>query len=141
MPLPLEPWGSLEPGIHTATWAEVKAVFGQTSTRATLMDKAYIGLCVLRDAGCKEFLLDGSFVSSKSDPKDLDMLWVTEGVDRSKVPRAFLYPEVVRNHDWLKRMYGLDCYGVPEFEFLIDVFTFDRNGLERGLIRVEVSSL
>lgn len=141
MPLPLEPWGSLESGIHTATWAEVKIVFGQSKARAMLLEKAYVGLCVLRDAGCKEVFLDGSFVSAKPDPNDLDTLWLIEGVDPAKLPEAFIHPEVAQNRQWLKQQYGLDCFPVPAFEFLMSTFTIDRNGLERGLILIETRSL
>ena len=141
MSLPLELWGSLEPGIHSATWAEVKAVFGQTAVRTALMEKAYAGLCVLRDAGCKEFLLDGSFVSAKADPNDLDVLWLIKGVDHAKLPEAFIHPEVALNRQWLKQKYGLDCFPFPDFDFLLETFSVDRNGLERGLIRVEATSL
>jgi hypothetical protein len=68
--------GVLPPGIHDAEdWSEVVRRFGDTPERAALIAKLRQGLDNLRDAGCPWVLLDGSFVTSKPDPNDVDGCW------------------------------------------------------------------
>jgi hypothetical protein len=44
----------------------------------------------LRDAGCQTAFIDGSFVTSKKRPRDLDGCWDIYGVDKSLVDPVLL---------------------------------------------------
>jgi hypothetical protein len=74
--------GELPPGIHTATLAEVEAVFVTTPRRRRLFEGLRRALQNLHAAGVSRILIDGSFVTTKADPNDVDGCWEwTEAVD------------------------------------------------------------
>jgi hypothetical protein len=73
---PLRADGTLPPGIHVANdWNEVAAQFGGGRWRRVLLSKLRVGLENLRAAGCSFVLLDGSFVTNKAWPNDVDGCW------------------------------------------------------------------
>lgn len=73
--------GYLPPGMHDASWREVVSCFGGNSHRERLLDGLLSACRSLAAAGCKEVLLDGSFVTTKTLPEDCDAAWETKGVD------------------------------------------------------------
>jgi len=109
MPLPdFELNGSLPPGIHCASLAEVLKRFGTGSDER----ERYAGLLVsvveaaVFYANIKRVLLWGSYVTSKAIPNDLDYsVVVSVDFDSAfvrKQDERFLIPHVVR------QMYGSD---------------------------------
>ncbi len=65
--------GYLPEGVHLATEAEVAFRFGSTTSRRRrliLRLRRWLELSRLTDA--RRFLLDGSFVTAKADPHDID---------------------------------------------------------------------
>ncbi len=144
---PLRPDGLLPPGIHVADdWGEVEKRFGAATRRDELLKKLKAGLEHLRDAGCPWVLLDGSFVSDKSDPNDVDGCWeYTPQVDLALLDIAFvrLLPG---DRTRLKALYGMDFFiadmieggsGQPFSSF----FQGDRAGNPKGIVRLELNRL
>jgi hypothetical protein len=72
---PFAAGGNLPPGIHWATWEEIVDRFGGTEDRQHLLDGLRLALFGLRAAGCRTVYVDGSFVTSKTDPGDFDACW------------------------------------------------------------------
>src|SRR2546425_13367520 len=102
--------GTLPPGIHDAEdWSEVVRRFGGTPERNALLAKLRSGLDNLRDAGCPWVLLDGSFVTSKPDPNDVDGCWEIEGTDLERLDPCFL-PRTVAQKRMQRIRYGMDFY-------------------------------
>ena len=66
--------GNLPPGIHEATWSEILLRYGSTSHRLRLLAGLQTALDGLRGAGCTRAYLDGSFVTAKENPDDVDAL-------------------------------------------------------------------
>src|SRR5688572_27925489 len=65
--------GYLPIGLHKATETEVAAQFGQTTAaRVRLMAQLSPWLALSRRVGALRFLVNGSFVSSKAEPQDVD---------------------------------------------------------------------
>jgi hypothetical protein len=65
--------GYLPIGVHPATEYEVTERFGQASTqRRLLMARVMDWLMLARAVGAQRFLLDGSFVTAKLEPEDVD---------------------------------------------------------------------
>jgi hypothetical protein len=73
--------GNLPPGVHDATWHEIVQRFGWTSRRRELLDGLKSALEPLREAGCRRVFVNGSFVTDKDDPVDIDVAWDPAGVD------------------------------------------------------------
>ena len=72
--------GGLPPGIHRASWREVCERFGGSQRREWLLVGLQAVLQELARAGCPRAWLDGSFVTSKREPGDFDLVWDTAGV-------------------------------------------------------------
>ncbi|HET6381802.1 MAG TPA: hypothetical protein VFJ58_00285 [Armatimonadota bacterium] len=73
--------GTLPPGIHEADWAEIETRFGAAPFRQRLIAGLRAALLSLKEAGCVEAYIDGSFVTNKPRPGDFDACWSVAGVD------------------------------------------------------------
>lgn len=82
--------GNLPAGIHKASWAQLEARFGDTPRRKLLLRGLREALQSLRQAGCGTAYLDGSFVTTKSDPNDFDACWEAVGVDSNALDPVLL---------------------------------------------------
>jgi hypothetical protein len=81
MPIPeFRPDGYLPEGLHRATEEEVAARFGQTTARRrALMTRVAEWLVLARAVGARRLLLDGSFVTTKPEPGDVDAVcWLPD---------------------------------------------------------------
>jgi len=67
--------GALPPGMHTATLAEVEAVFVTTPRRRDLCEGLRRAVQNLSAAGVRRVFIDGSFVTTTADPNDIDGCW------------------------------------------------------------------
>jgi hypothetical protein len=81
MPLPiLDPDGLLPAGIHDCTLDELRARFGSfqgNDRRPSLFARLEDFLAEVRAAGLvRHILVDGSFVTSKRDPNDIDLILI-----------------------------------------------------------------
>ena len=85
-----EPGGNLPPGLHWATWRELHDRFGTTRWRRRLLVGLRVALENLQSAGCLTAYVDGSFVSSKSEPGDFDACWEEAGVDLDRLDPVLL---------------------------------------------------
>lgn len=73
--------GNLPPGMHDADWSEIVQRFGGTSRRRELLTGLKAALEPLRKAGCRRIFINGSFVTDKDEPGDIDVAWDPAGVD------------------------------------------------------------
>lgn len=73
--------GNLLPGVHDATWNELVQRFGWTSRRRELLDGLKAALETLCEAGCRQVFINGSFITDKDEPGDIDVAWDPDGVD------------------------------------------------------------
>jgi hypothetical protein len=73
--------GNLPPGVHGATWDEIVQRFGWTTRRRELLDGFRAALEPLREAGCRRVFVNGSFVTDKEEPGDIDVAWDPMDVD------------------------------------------------------------
>jgi hypothetical protein len=135
--------GALPPGIHDADdWSEVVSRFGGTAQRNALLAKLRLGLDNLLDAGCPWVLLDGSFVTNKPDPDDVDGCWEIADVDLSRLDPCFL-PRSIAQKLMQRFRYGMDFYRASSIEdrsgkpFPI-FFQIGKDGRARGIVRFEL---
>ena len=97
----------------------------------------------LATAGCRELLLDGSFVSAVALPKDYDAAWETAGVDPCRLDPVLL--DFCNCRAAMKAKYLGDLFpasAVAETGVLYrDFFKTDRNGVNKGVVLVDLGSL
>ena len=98
--------GELPLGMHTATLEEVEAVFVTTPRRRRLFE----GLACaqnLHAAGVRRAFINGSFVTTKADPNDIDGCWEwTEEVHLDLLDSVLLHLAQGATGDAAK--YGVD---------------------------------
>jgi hypothetical protein len=82
--------GRLPAGIHWATWQEIQSRFGFSSRRERLLGGLRLAMGALSKAGCRTVYIDGSFVTSKSEPGDYDACWDIDGVNAEALDLVFL---------------------------------------------------
>lgn len=69
---PFQANGNLPAGIHDATWAEITTHLGYTPHRLRLLAGLLEAAQALHQAGSAWILVNGSFVTSKVQPNDID---------------------------------------------------------------------
>ena len=135
--------GYLPPGIHDAVWSEVDRYFGGNSHRARLMEGLLAACRNLVGAGCGELLLDGSFVTAKTMPGDYDGVWETAGVDAQRLDPVFLDSAngfAAVRAKYLGDLFPASGVATPDVVFR-DFFRTDRDGVEKGVVLVDLRSL
>lgn len=146
MPIPeLTAAGVLPAGIHEATLAEVEAQFGMfngSDERVRLFQRFEQFIQDVHFWGnVEEILVDGSFVTSKQRPSDIDLILVYRAdFDLGSQVRPQEYNLI--NKKRARRVYGFDVFPVPsgsiEREKWVSYLSEDtRSGQEgKGLLRV-----
>jgi hypothetical protein len=81
--------GLLPEGVHSATLEEVVARFGFNEHRRGLLSGFIEALHLLRAAGCHRLYMDGSFVTAKAHPNDIDACWDISGVNPDVLDPVF----------------------------------------------------
>jgi hypothetical protein len=81
--------GLLPQGIYPATWEEVVERFGTDERRRQLLKGLSEALNLLRLVGCRRVYIDGSFVTAKERPNDIDVCWDISGVDADALDPVF----------------------------------------------------
>src|ERR1700719_5082874 len=89
---PLNRTGELPPGEHKTSLARVRKRFGHSSAqREELMRGLEEAAGNLEAAGVQTIWINGSFVTSKKEPNDVDGCWEdTERVDLARLDAVFL---------------------------------------------------
>jgi hypothetical protein len=98
--------GYLPIGVHKATEAEVAERFGSTTLRRRqLMDRIGVWLAWARAVHAQKFVVDGSFVTIKDEPNDVDCV-------------CWLAPDFQDRYQWGQyeavRLHGVIDRGEPK---------------------------
>ena len=148
MPIPpLDSDGFLPPGIHDATVDELDEAFVRirlTARRYTLMVKLRSYLVELNQWNmAEEVLVDGSFVTNKPDPNDIDLLLVLRTqYDFGREVSPYEYN--LRSHRMVKKRFGFDLFAATsdskDYARIVDIFSRvrDRPTRRKGIVRVRL---
>ncbi len=135
--------GYLPPGAHQVTWPEMVALCGQNGHRRRMIDGLRLALLNLKAAGCREVLLDGSFVSSKELPNDYDGAWEPAGVDPTLIDATLLTFNDGRRA--MKAKYQGELFPASATAaagvLYRDFFQSDRNGTAKGVLLIDLGSV
>jgi len=131
--------GELPPGEYQVTLETIEDRFGSTNQkRRRLMLGLRSAAKNLTQAGVKKIWIDGSFVTAKNNPEDIDGVWETHPkIDLSVLDAVFL-----GKRSAMKEKYGLDFFpdvieagtGLPFPAF----FRINRDGDAKGILVVQL---
>jgi hypothetical protein len=140
-----DPDGNLPPGIHPATIKEVEAKFATNFKRKVIFEGLLRLIDDLRKIGCSIIYLDGSYITTKELPGDMDICWDNTGID---LYNAFAIMPVLWDLDPPRReqqhLYTADIFPANIIEassrkYFIDFFQCDKNsGSPKGIIQIEI---
>lgn len=128
--------GYLPPGIHQTDIVEVRRRFGSNDTRKALLANLDDFLELVRSVGAKRLILDGSFVTVKEDPADIDLILVLpDSFDTTTREARILLESRVQFNIHLFPVRERDDEFVQHW---IAFFGQDRNAVPRGLVEVNL---
>ncbi len=129
---PLENEGNLPAGIHLGTTEELAARFGSGSEeRATEMSEQLLFIEAARKAGVRRLLVNGSFVTAKLAPNDIDVV-ILPGPDYPRQGPPLDSDELV--WPFLQLVVAADD---ADFEaWAITTFGTDREQRPKGVVEV-----
>lgn len=120
-----------------ATLTEIKKHFAYNQTRLRLVDALRKVVTMLEKCECMYIYLDGSFITSKAEPKDYDLVWEPTGIVPTKELKEFLKERDRRKEKYL----GDIIVRYPEPPFHFDHFyqwQMDKDGNAKGIICIVV---
>jgi hypothetical protein len=134
--------GELPPGMHTATLAEVEAVLVTTPRRRQLFEGLQRAVQNLRAAGVRRVFIDGSFVTTKADPNDVDGCWKwTEAVNLDLLDPVLL--DFAQARQAMREKYGVDFFLATWIEAgsgltFLDFFQRNRSDDPKGIVQLDL---
>ncbi|WP_395140267.1 DUF6932 family protein [Armatimonas sp.] len=138
------PSGNLPGGIHEPeSWAEFVLCFGTNPTRRRQIEGLKDALRLLKAAGCQVVYVNGSFTTAKELPGDFDACWDTAGVDFDRLDDIFFKLRSPRTK--MKARFGGELFpanaGAGNGEDFLEFFQHDRNGIPKGIVRLDLRRL
>jgi hypothetical protein len=148
--------GYLEAGIHPATVEEIEEhlvkAFPTSTTRAEIATGYKQHRAELEKLGIQvEQLLDGSFISTKNDPSDVDMVCFADAASIDALPpHQQLALRLLVISSFSKPTYRCDAYfcpsvpvGHPDYEtcrtskkYWLGEFGYDRHEVPKGILQL-----
>lgn len=130
--------GLLPVGIYPTTWSELIEKFGINEHRLKLLEGLKKGLNLLQQYGCTEACVDGSFVTNKPFPNDVDVCYDNTRMNWKKFIKD--HPEFndVKNGSKIqKEKYQSEFYPYNAFEdSILQFFQFDRDHNPKGIVKL-----
>lgn len=123
--------GYLPPGVHPASLEEIESRFGvQSELRRVQMDSLRWLIELARKAGVKRLIINGSFVTQRLEPNDVDCALLT-GLD-------FPFDQAAEREisDGLPFL-QINLFEIEDFEYLVNVvYATDRHQVSKGVVEV-----
>lgn len=132
--------GILPEGLHRATLAEVRRAFGGgTARRVELMLALEGAIDRARRAGVKRVLINGSFVTAKKEPRDVDLVFLVSQSFGARLKGGDPHARWIADRVRERRPKLLDAYvAVDEVEWAswVRLFEGDLWYGKKGLVEV-----
>lgn len=154
----IEPYGCLPEGCHMMTWDEFYAQFNFSPRRKDLLDGLEKVLQILKQSGCEYLYLDGSFVTHKLEPNDIDVCFSINEKDNIN----FVYQKIIEKEPFLlgdsvecrkkqKDKYGTDLYykfdiaevskrgdEISYYDFFLGLK--ENRKLKKGIVKIDIQA-
>lgn len=137
--------GCLSPGIHEpADWSEFESRFGYNLHRRKLLAGLKTALYLLAEADCKVVYVNGSFVTTKEFPGDIDACWETDGIDWDRL--APIFTDFADHRAAQKARFGCEFFPADwradhTGRTFLEFFQQDRDGTPKGIVRLDLERL
>ena len=96
----------------------------------------------LRDAGCVSVKIDGSFVTSKSEPDDFDGTWDPTGVDDTKLDQCINdMNKVLMYNKYNGELYPQNIIEAGSGKTFDEFFQMDRMENRKGVVKINLETL
>ncbi len=139
--------GLLPPGVHQTGLEELKEKMGWSRKRRELLEGLEEALELMAACRATRAYLDGSFVTDKDRPNDIDGCYdLAEDVTVEDLKRlAPIFPPSPSNRVEARRRFGVDFFPAAVTELgsgqpFLRFFQTDREGRERGVLSVELQA-
>jgi|WetSurMetagenome_2_1015567.scaffolds.fasta_scaffold426568_1 hypothetical protein len=138
--------GNLPPGVHSATLIEIEERFSYNLTRKEHLSHLKLLIKDLIAIGCKTIYIDGSFVTRKSLPNDMDICWENRGVDLNNAKRCLPilwelnFPREKQQKKYHADIFPASCIERSSTLLFLDFFQKDKTGNVKGIIKLEGTS-
>jgi len=137
--------GNLPSGIYEANLMEIEAKFTFTLKRKGHFKHLKLLIVDLIAIGCKTIYIDGSFITKKALPNDIDICWESKGVDliNAKMNMPILwdlnFPRNAQQNKYHADIFPANCFELSSKLYFLDFFQFDKNtGKAKGIIKLEI---
>ena len=139
--------GLLPPGVHETDLEELKEKMGWSRKRQRLLEGLEEVLELMATCGVVRVYLDGSFVTDKDRPNDIDGCYdLVEDVTAEDLGRlAPIFPPTPEGRAKAKGRFGVDLFPAAATELgsgqpFLRFFQTDREGRGRGVLSVELQA-
>ena len=137
--------GNLPSGIYQATLIEIEVAFAYNLKRKGHFEHLKLLINDLSAIGCKTIYIDGSFITKKLLPKDMDICWESRGLDLNIVRRfmpilwSLGFPRNEQQNRYHADIFPANCIEGASSRCFLDFFQFDKNtGKAKGIIKLEI---
>jgi hypothetical protein len=132
--------GSLPPGVHETSMAEIEDRLAFNEHRKRMVQGLKQVVKNLGAAGVNRVWVDGSFVTNKPEPGDIDGCWDPAGVDPDLLDPVLL--DFEQGRAAMKEKYGVDFFpNVVEAssgKIFYRFFQYDRDRVQRGILLLKL---
>ena len=138
--LPFRDDGYLPDGVHAASAAEIIFRFGTpTRRRRWLVLRVRRWIQLAREVGARRLLVDGSFVTAKDEPGDVDAVILLPADFQQQIERGV--DAAVELEDMLLSRHPEEIFAaedVPDWDEWVEFFgrTREADGRRKGLVEV-----
>lgn len=130
--------GLLPEGVFRTDWQEIVKRFGSNLRRRQLLKRLKEALDLLAAAGCRRVYLDGSFVTAKKWPNDIDVCWDVDGVDAISLDDVFF--DFDNGRAAQKARFGAEFFPAQapqRLKTFLDFFQIDKEtGRPKGIVEL-----
>ena len=124
------------------SYEEFKNHFGTNLRRINQINNALKFIRLFHSCGCQTVFVDGSFVSKKENPEDIDLCFDLTDIDVEKIRKVF--PQFFQPNEIGKIHREFQCHifhFYENFTFYFDLLQEDRNGYRKGLVRLDIKNI
>jgi hypothetical protein len=124
------------------SYEEFKHHFGTNQRRINQINNALKFFRLFHSCGCQTVFVDGSFVSKKENPEDIDLCFDLTDMDVEKIRKVF--PQFFEPNEIGKIHREFQCHILhfdKNFTVYFDFLHEDRNGNPKGLVRLDIKNI